>query len=111
MKYYDFEGKPIPETIQRVKINLREQEIDVFDYSAPYTPHPLYFKSRLIPRAFPNYEAQVSFDDKLAKLHWLDFSGFGLSHTELYAALAECGLTIRGFDLQSRAPTNRPTAI
>ena len=52
MKYDDFEGKPIPEMIQRVKINLREQEIDVFDYSGPYTPHPLYFKSRLIPESF-----------------------------------------------------------
>ena len=49
MKYDDFEGKPIPEMIQRVKVNLREQEIDVFDYARPYAPYPLYFKSRLIP--------------------------------------------------------------
>ena len=55
MKYDDFEGKPIPEMIQRVKINLREQEIDVFDYSGPYVPHPLYFKSKLIPQDFRNY--------------------------------------------------------
>src|SRR5262249_19597573 len=99
MKYDDFEGKPVPEMIQRVKINLPEQEIDVFDYAGPYTPHPLYFKSRLIPQGFPNYEKQRAFDKKLAALGCLDLSGFGPSHDELYAALTDLGLIIRGFDL------------
>ena len=100
MKYDDFEGKPIPEMIQRVKVNLREQQIDIFDYSAPYTPHPLYSKSKFIPQSFMNYEAQVGFDRKLAAIDYLDFSGFGPSREELYAALLRCGLNIDGFELQ-----------
>ena len=68
MKYDDFQGKPIPEMIQRVKINLREQEIDVFDYTAPYAPYPLYFKSRLIPASYLNYAEQLAFDNRLANL-------------------------------------------
>jgi DNA phosphorothioation-associated putative methyltransferase len=100
MKYDDFEGKPIPEMIQRVKINLREQEIDVFDYSGPYVPHPLYFKSRFIPKSFRSYEAQLAFDKKLSDLSGLDLSDFGPSHEELYAALTGLGLVIRDFDLR-----------
>lgn len=100
MKYDDFEGKPLPEMIQRVKVNLREQQIDVFDYSAPYVPHPLYFKTKFIPQSFINYEAQIAFDRKLAAVDYLDFSGFGPPRDELYAALSRCGLNIDGFDLQ-----------
>jgi DNA phosphorothioation-associated putative methyltransferase len=104
MKYNDFEGKPIPEMIQRVKINLREQEIDLFNYSGPYTPHPLYFKSRFIPKIFENYDAQLAFDRKLAELRCIDFSGFGPPCEELYAMLSRLGLAIHGFDLIRRSP-------
>jgi DNA phosphorothioation-associated putative methyltransferase len=105
LKYDDFKGKPIPEMTQRVKINLRQQEIDVFHYAGPYTPHPLYFKSRLIPMGFPNYDKQVAFDKKLTELDCLDLSGFGPSHAELYVALSAQGLTIEGFHLRSRSFT------
>jgi DNA phosphorothioation-associated putative methyltransferase len=98
MKYDDFEGKPIPEIVQRVKINLREQEINVFDYTGPYTPHPLYFKSKFVPPSFDNYVAQLRFDEKLRSSIALDFSGFGPPRDELMRALDKHGLTITGFD-------------
>jgi DNA phosphorothioation-associated putative methyltransferase len=104
MKYDNFEGKPVPEMLQRVKINLRDQEIDVFNYSGLYVPHPLYFKSKLIRKDFRNYAAQVDFDKKLANLGCLDFSGFGPPRDELYTALSHLGLTIDGFDLQTLSP-------
>jgi DNA phosphorothioation-associated putative methyltransferase len=104
MRYDDFEGKPIPEIIERVKINLRHQEIDVFEYSVPYTPHPLYLKSRFIPLNFKNYEAQLAFDKKVAEINCLDFSGFGPSREDLYATISRLGLAIHGFDLIRRSP-------
>ena len=94
-----FEGKPIPEMVQRVKINLREREIDVFDYSGPYKPHPIYLKSRFIPRQFPKYESQLGFDTKLTALRHLDLSGFGPSRDEFDRTLLHLGLAVRGFDL------------
>lgn len=103
IRYDDFEGKPIPEMIQRVKINLREQEIDVFDYSGPYVPHPLYFKSKLIPKHFRNYQAQREFDEQLGQLNCLDLSGFGPSRDELHAALTRVGMNVDGFELLSLA--------
>jgi DNA phosphorothioation-associated putative methyltransferase len=100
MRYDNFEDKPIPEMIQRVKINLRDQDIDVFDYSGAYMPHPLYFKSRFIPKNFRHYEAQIAFDRKLGKLDCLNFSGWGPSHDEFYGTLSRLQLNIREFDLE-----------
>ena len=108
MKYDDFEGKPIPEMIQRVKINLREQEIDVFDYTAPYAPYPLYFKSRLISASYSNYSAQLDFDNRLANLAIVDPRGFGPSHDELYAKFASLGLLVIGFDLRPAVLQSHP---
>ena len=99
MKYDDFEGKPIPEMIQRVKVNLREQEIDVFDYSGPYVPHPLYFKSKLIRKDFRNYEKQVAFDREARGTWFFDFLALAHRRDKLHAALSHLGLTINGFDL------------
>jgi DNA phosphorothioation-associated putative methyltransferase len=100
MNYDDFEGKAIPEMIRRVKINLREREIDIFDYSAPYEPHPLYLKSRFLTSTFPNYAAQVAFDKALTELSSLDLCGFGPSRAELIRTLSQRGLAINGFKLQ-----------
>ena len=99
LKYNDFEGQPIPEMTQRVKINLREQEIDVFDYSGQFARHPLCFKSRLIPRGFLNYDAQRAFDLKLADLGCIDVSGFDPTRNELHNILLSHGVCIAGFDL------------
>jgi DNA phosphorothioation-associated putative methyltransferase len=99
MKYDDFEGKPLPELIQRVKINLRKQEIDIFDYVGPYAPHPLYLKSRLIPKTFSNYEKQVTFDRTLSTFGHFDLTGFGPSRTEFYSTLSRLALRVQNFDL------------
>jgi hypothetical protein len=32
LKYDDFEKNPLPELVERVKINLRKQTIEVFDH-------------------------------------------------------------------------------
>jgi len=108
MKYGDFGGKPLPALIQRVKINLRGREINVFDYSGDYEPQPLYFKSRFIPRGYHKFDAQLAFDKKLAGLHALDFSGFGPSARELQAVLSDLQLSIHRFDLLQAAGTSDP---
>jgi DNA phosphorothioation-associated putative methyltransferase len=103
MKYDDFEGKPIPEMTQRIKINLRAQEIDIFDYMAPYAPYPLYLKSRFIPATYVNYAKQLAFDSHLTGLAIADLEGFGPSHDEFYAKLANRGVLVVGFDLVARS--------
>jgi len=45
---YDEWDKDIPMLLERVKIKLREQDIDIFDYSGEYEPQPLCDKRRYL---------------------------------------------------------------
>ena len=77
MRYDDFEGSALPRMIERVKIKLREQDIDYFAYGEEYEPPFLYRKSRYVNEEFPNYPEQVAFEEALEGLVLLDFSGYG----------------------------------
>lgn len=99
MIYKDFANKPLPELQERIKIKLRTQEIDFFDYLDEHQPQPLYLKSRYIPEDFPHYEKQRKFDEKLLKTELFDLSGFGPKRDEFYALLEANRLTVRGFQL------------
>ena len=95
MRYDDFNDKPIPELIGRIKIKLREQDIDFFDYVGDYEPQPLYLKSRYLPPNSALYEKQYIFDDELIKLNLFDFSGFGPTKQEFYSTLNSNEISIR----------------
>ena len=97
MKYDDFQGNPIPELTERIKIKLREQDIDFFDYVGEYQPQPLYIKSLLIPNDFPNYKKQLGFDTKLISLDLFDYTNFGPQKEEFYKSLHGQNLTVKGF--------------
>ncbi|HDL01689.1 MAG TPA: DNA phosphorothioation-associated putative methyltransferase [candidate division Zixibacteria bacterium] len=45
---YDDWNKDTPMLIERIKIKMREQDIDFFDYTGEYKPQPLYLKSQYI---------------------------------------------------------------
>ena len=101
MSYDDFEGKAIPALIERVKINLRRQQIDFFEYGTTEKPtQPLYLKARLIRAGFPFYEEQVAFDQALAAVDGLDLSGFGPGADVLAQALAASNLEVDEFSLR-----------
>lgn len=95
--YDDFWGKPLPLLTQRVKIKLREQDIDFFDYGDEYPPQPLYLKGVLMKDYMPNYSKQKTFDKRLQSFNWLDLSGFGPSKDEFDTLLLENKLQIKGF--------------
>ena len=46
--YDDFEGKRIPLLLERVKVDLRQQDIHFFEYGSSAAPQPLYLKSRFL---------------------------------------------------------------
>jgi DNA phosphorothioation-associated putative methyltransferase len=75
MRYDDFEGQALPRMVERVKIKLREQDIDYFAYGDAYEPPFLFRKSRFINEEFANYPEQVAFDEALEGLGLFDFSG------------------------------------
>lgn len=77
MRYDDFVNKPLPQLVERIKIKMREQQIDFFDYSSQTKIQLLYLKSRFLPTDFPFYQQQKEFDEKLLQLDQFDFTGFG----------------------------------
>jgi DNA phosphorothioation-associated putative methyltransferase len=99
MKFDDFINTPLPRMIQRVKLNLRRQELDVFDYRDPYEPPYLFGKSRFINEEFQNYAEQISFEEHIENLNLCDFSGYGPRPQEFDALLEKRRYVVEGFSL------------
>ena len=97
MRYDDFFGKPLPLLIDRIKINMQQQQIDFFKYGEEFPPHPLYQKSLYLNNDMPNYSKQLSFDKKMKSFDWLDLSGYGPSHEQFAQMLQSHGLKLRGY--------------
>ena len=99
MYFDDFEGKPLPALVERVKIKLRQLDVDFFDYRRYDPPPLLYVKSRYMSPKQGGYRRQWEFDKQLLGLGLFDFSGHGPNSAEFWAGLAELGLEIRDFRL------------
>ena len=89
--YDDFEESPLPTLIERIKIDLRRQDILFVDYSANEEQQLLFGKSRYLPRDAPERAAQEVIDERLRSLNYLDLSGYGPTRSELLRLLAEHG--------------------
>jgi len=83
MKYDDFEGKPLPLLLERIKIKLREQAIDFFKYGEKFEPQPLYLKSKYIHQGVLHYDKQVSLDKQLLSFSWINLEKYGPPIKEL----------------------------
>ncbi len=99
MRFDDFHDQPLPRLRERVKIKLREQDVDYFRYGDDYEPPFLYRKSRFINEEHPRYPEQVAFDEALDGLGLFDLSGFGPEPADLLAGLARHRWEIDGFAL------------
>src|SRR5262249_43155643 len=62
MKFDDFEGRPLPRLVERIKLNLRSQDINIFQYPEELDRPYLYLKSRYINEEFSRYAEQLAFD-------------------------------------------------
>ena len=100
MKFDRFDESPLPRLIERVKINLRSQRLDFFDYGEIYTPPYLFMKSRFINEEHPFYAEQAVFDEQLEQLNLTDLSGFGPNSEEFEQLLEKRRYCIQGFQLE-----------
>ena len=55
--YDDFERRRLPELVRRVKVNLRTQQVDVFERVPGAEPEVLYFKHRYVGPDHPKLKA------------------------------------------------------
>lgn len=98
MRYDEFAGKPLPLLLERIKVKLRDQAIDFFDYSGKYKPQPLYMKTDYIGEDFPCSTKQSVFEKRLKSFKWLDLKGFGPTWEDFESNLRELeGLVVRGY--------------
>lgn len=100
LKFEDFEGHPLPRLLQRVKVNLRDQDLDVFNYGPDYPPTLLYHKSRFINEEFPRYAEQVAFEETLDRLGLYDLRGHGPTEAEFYRTLTLARWEVADFTLR-----------
>ena len=99
MRYDDFDNKALPLLIERVKINLREQLFDLYQYGDEYEPTYLYLKSRYINEDHPNYAEQLYFDEQLSALNLFDFKSHGPKPQSFRDALTTARWEIKDFNL------------
>jgi DNA phosphorothioation-associated putative methyltransferase len=103
--YDEFDLSPLPRLRERIKINMREQKIDFFQYSKEAESQLLFLKSKYMTADQPGYDQQKSFDDALVKLGIFDFSEYGPSADAFVSTLNGAGYTVSGFSLErSRYP-------
>jgi DNA phosphorothioation-associated putative methyltransferase len=116
-KYDDFLGKATPLMLERIKIDMRNQDVDFFRYGEEFPPHPLYRKSRYMNKNSKKFSQQRKFDQELEGIVQLDKYGeFGPSVVDLERELKMKGKRIAGFQLVDTAlatprrvgPTARP---
>jgi DNA phosphorothioation-associated putative methyltransferase len=100
LKYDDFENSPLPKLVERVKINLRAQDFQLFQYSEEFPANYLYLKSRYINEEFSNYAEQLAFDEQLEALDLFDLSGYGDKPAIFETKLKSARWEIKGFQLQ-----------
>jgi DNA phosphorothioation-associated putative methyltransferase len=99
MKFDDFVGSPLPRMLQRVKVKLREQDLDIFEYGGQYPAPFQYFKSRYINEEFPGFPEQQDFDRHLATLGLPMPDGYGPEPAEFVRWLQRRRREVAGFRL------------
>ncbi len=90
MRYDGFDALALPRMIERVKVKLREQDIDWFSYGEGmgFVPPYLFHKSRYLNEESLGYPEQVAFDEALDALGLCDLSGYGPNPQTFDGALA-----------------------
>lgn len=109
MEFGEFDGVAVPLLRRRIKVNVRRQDYDVFEYGSEAFPlAPLYWKSRYLHEDYPGYAEQLAFDEALARAGVLQELEYGPSLEVLEQRLELRRLRVCGFTL---APSQRIPAL
>jgi DNA phosphorothioation-associated putative methyltransferase len=111
MRYDDYEGCAIPLLVERVKVDLRRQQVSYYRYErgGEFEPQPLYMKSRYMHPAMEGYAGQRRFDEELAAAAaaaGMEWGGYGPGMEEVAGVLAgmtaPAGMRVIGGDVMTR---------
>lgn len=91
--YDDFDGKPLPELHTRIKVNLRNLFVEVFDHSTGPKIQLLYFKERFVGKDHKERSAMEKFSAKLRTIGFHETTiGLGPDKKSFHSMLALLGL-------------------
>lgn len=99
LEFEDFDSSPTPLLRRRVKIHLRTQEVDVFEYTDNYEPTLLLGKSQFINEEFPGYAQQAALDEQLLPL-CQSLPEHGPTKSEFDQLLRNERIELTGFELR-----------
>jgi DNA phosphorothioation-associated putative methyltransferase len=97
MEFDDFDTSPTPLLRRRIKVNIRKQDYDLFEYEENGHPKPLlYRKSRYLHEDYPGYAEQFAFDEALEATGILADSEYGPPPGLLLERLRSMRLEVNG---------------
>lgn len=99
MRFDDFLGLPLPRMIERTKMNLRTQDMQLFAYGTTYEAPYLYLKSRFVNEECLHHAEQTAFDESLQALNLVDLSGHGPTPNDFLTKLTMAHWKVEGFQL------------
>jgi len=98
LQNYDDFSQALPVLTQRVKIDMRMQNVRIFNYKEDNKQY-LYMKSLFIPDTHHCFDEQSKFDSSLQKLGLFDFSQYGPRANYFDDTLLENSITVEGYKL------------
>jgi len=105
MRYDEFETTCVPKLKLRLKISLKHQTMETFEYGEGFPPENLYWKSRLIGEYSANFERQTASESALEQLGLMPDWTERLSASEFESRLKGLRYEIEGYAVR------RSTAI
>lgn len=96
LSYDDFDGNPLPELRQRIKVNLRSLFVQVFEYPSGGDAQLLYFKERYVPADHQNIEEMMKLSASIKKLGIDCTAAFGPKKVDFQNLLSEAGMSLSG---------------
>lgn len=104
--YDDFDGRALPRLQLRIKVNLRNLFVEVFDHSIGPKTQLLFFKERFVGPDYPNRAAMERFSVKVRALGLAETTiGFGPTESEFEALARSAGLSPGLTRLRSKPAT------
>ena len=105
MRFDDFFGKPLPRLVERIKIKMRQQDVDFFDYADDKAAPRLTLKSRYMSPDQEGYSRQRTFDEQLVGIGLFDLEGYGPDAATLARGLTRAGYRVAGFEIVPASDT------
>jgi DNA phosphorothioation-associated putative methyltransferase len=99
LRFDDFFGKPLPRLVERIKIKMRQQDVDFFDHADDKAAPRLTLKSRYMSPDQEGYSRQRAFDEQLVGLGLFDLEGYGPDAATLARGLTRAGYRVAGFEI------------